>query len=227
VGDAFEVSDQITTMHIPTLRRCRRYRMGIAERSNKLAGKYGLPAEYEPKTGDTVVDIGANVGEFSLYCAQRGANVYAFEPDPKVARCLRKNVQAFALVRVLEQALWNMPKLLTFYCAYDTADSSLIAPSAPLNAVLQLNALPLDHVTDLARLEHIDLIKIDGEGAEPEILEGASQTLAKTTHVSVDCGPERMGESTNVQVRAILLRAGFTLRANRNPEEIFASRLAV
>jgi FkbM family methyltransferase len=223
-GDVFAVCDEVETMHIPTLRRCRRYRMGIADRSGKLAGKYGLPAEYEPKPGDTVVDIGANVGEFARYCAQRGASVYAFEPDPTVAKCLRRNVRTFALVRVLEQALWNVPKLLKFYCAYDTADSSLISPSAPLNSVLTLHALPLDQVAELAQLEHIDLIKIDGEGAEPEILEGARDTLAKTTHVSIDCGPERMGESTQVQVRKILRRAGFAIRKNRHPEEIFASR---
>jgi hypothetical protein len=128
---------------------------------------------------------------------------------------------------VLEQALWNVPKRLKFYSAFDTADSSLIPPSARLNSILRLNALPLDQVADLDYLDHIDLIKVDGEGAEPEILEGASRTLLKTTHVSIDCGPERMGESTHDQVREILLRLGFELRANQNPEEIFASRLAI
>lgn len=50
-------------------------------------------------TGDVVVDIGANIGVFTLYAAKQGAQVYAYEPVPPTYAVLQQNVEAHGLGR--------------------------------------------------------------------------------------------------------------------------------
>ncbi len=57
------------------------------------------------------------------------------------------------------------------------------------------------------------VLKVEGEGAEPEILEGATGLLPFIDYVTVDCGPERGRQEahTFVEVNALLVEAGFRL----------------
>ena len=59
----------------------------------------------------------------------------------------------------------------------------------------------------------IKLLKIDAEGAEPEILMGASKLLNKIKYITVDVGPERglLQESTDKETTEFLLNNDFTL----------------
>ena len=50
--------------------------------------------------GDTVFDIGANIGVFTLCAAQQGARVYAFEPVPSTFEVLQHNIQLHGFDRV-------------------------------------------------------------------------------------------------------------------------------
>ncbi len=56
-----------------------------------MAEKYVGRTGYVPRDGDIVVDIGAGIGEFTLWCAEAGARVVAFEPDPLAFACLERN----------------------------------------------------------------------------------------------------------------------------------------
>lgn len=46
------------------------------------------------RTGDRVVDVGVNQGFFTCYAARRGAQVFAFEPNPKAFQVLEKTLQS-------------------------------------------------------------------------------------------------------------------------------------
>ena len=72
----------------------------------------------------------------------------------------------------------------------------------------------LDDVSELPSTE-IKLIKIEAEGAEPEVLAGMPQTLKRTRFVAVDMGPERgiMQANTVVECSNFLNQTGFTMRA--------------
>ena len=56
---------------------------------------------YAPREGDIVIDVGAGIGEFTLWCADAGARVIAFEPDPLAFACLEKNTASLPSVRDL------------------------------------------------------------------------------------------------------------------------------
>jgi predicted RNA methylase len=69
------------------------------------ASQYGHGETYEIKAGDTVIDIGANCGEYAMFCASRGAEVYAVEADPCVFLPLVMNVRALPQVKPFNFAI--------------------------------------------------------------------------------------------------------------------------
>lgn len=221
------VADRDYELMLPTPRRIIRYRGGIAWRIARLVRRYGCPDFYEPQAGDTVVDVGSNIGEFSLYAVSKGAQAYAFEPDPSVYACLSHNLGRFPNAKGFQLALWNERTTLRFFSAADKADSSFFEPDSHVRAVIEMEAWPLDDIAEIAALERIDFLKIDGEGAEPEILQGAARTLQRTRRVSIDVGPERLGESTRDAVIEILEASGFTIIDHDSSCELFAENRSI
>jgi ABC-type phosphate transport system ATPase subunit len=70
-----------------------------------------------------------------------------------------------------------------------------------------VEAIRLDILMHKLGIDRIDFLKIDAEGAEPEVLDGVD--LSKVKKVAVDCAPERFGKSTVSKVVQILRTAGY------------------
>ncbi|MEM9571925.1 MAG: FkbM family methyltransferase [Pseudomonadota bacterium] len=208
--ELFKVTDTESSIYVARKHRVRLMNRGIVTRQKKLLTQY-LGDNFLIEEGDAVIDCGANVGEFSLACAQLGARVYAFEPDPVEFRALQAN--ASATVTSVNKALWHTDETLTFYDNNDSGDSSLI-DTGSASQTLQVEAIRLDSFAASQGLDQVALIKLEAEGAEPEVLEGARGVLSKTLNVAVDMGPERgvSQENTVTQVTNRLTDAGFKLR---------------
>lgn len=190
------------------------YIWGISHRLESLMSTYGLQKSDRIATA---IDVGANVGELSLGLCNAGAKVHAFEPDPAEFRSLRMNAGVgFDCHNV---ALWDENATLQFWLGNETGDSSLIQQKEGSPA-LTLDAVTLDSWMDAHLPEvHIDVLKVEAEGAEPEVLRGARETLRRTTRVVVDVGHERgfNRESTLEPVTAILTSNGFELMTVLSP----------
>ena len=197
-------------IHLVNPHRWRRYRRGIPRQLRRLARTYGATDHAKQFPGKLVLDIGANIGEFTLYARANGAQVIAIEPDRTNLKVLKKNV-GIEGVRIVEKALWKETTRLPLYSAPMDADSGLIA--APTCAeTYEVDAARLDDVTRELDAGEIFFIKGDAEGAEPEVLQGATATLARTHYISFDCGPERQGKSTADWSAIILEKAGFSVQ---------------
>jgi FkbM family methyltransferase len=198
---------------ISRLVRLPKYRNGINKRLLTLQQQY-LTSLLQIPGDEFVIDIGANIGEFGLFWRLKNYSVYAFEPDLIEFNALSKNLIGESNHNC---GLWNSTTTLTFYSANDSGDSSFIRP-ASFKSKVQLDVKKLD---DIEILGPIGLLKIEAEGAEPEILEGALNTLKKTRYVTVDVGLERgeSGESTLVDVCNIMFVNGFEL-VNFNPKRL-------
>lgn len=169
----------------------------------KLHQKYHLQYININKN-DLVIDIGANVGELSNYFSKLTKNIYAFEIEQKAIDCLRLNCSKNIQIKKL--AIWNHTGVLNFESLVNEASSSLLKPkkkNKDLN-IKKIKAITLDYFFLKNKIKNVRLIKIEAEGGEPEILEGATQVLKKTDYVSIDCGPERYGKTTFKQVFRIL-----------------------
>ena len=214
IHPAGEAGVYVVTDGADQLRICRRSRHnrskhGVARGVDKLAGEYGLGL-LGGLSGGLFVDCGANVGELGLWARARGMRYIAFEPEDLEARCCDLN-NFGGRPETLRKALWHTTTTLGFFSKAETADGSLIAPSAGA-ASRQIQAVRLDELlrpSDLSPGPAV--LKVEAEGAEPEVLAGAGNLLRAFDYVAVDCGPERGAEraDTFVETNTLLADAGF------------------
>ena len=200
-------------IHVSHPRRLGYYKDGARERIANLAREYCVDKE-TLAAGDLVVDVGAHSGEFGLWAEQFGAAYIGIEPDPVAFRALELNLPTQTAVNLAVGAQTGNSQ---FSLATSTGDSSLeISPS---KKSINVRVEPLDVVLEnLWPTGEIAVLKIEAEGFEPEVLEGALTTLARTRVITVDAGEEREGQSTAPQCLNILFENGFLL------EKVFLRR---
>jgi FkbM family methyltransferase len=169
------------------------------------------------RQGMQVLDIGANIGYFTLLFAKlvgRSGRVYAFEPDPTNFSLLTKNVAANEYTEIVdlhEIALYNDTSTLPLYlCETNCGDHRVYDPGRKCNCVV-IQAMPLDAV--LPCDHRIDFIKMDIQGCEYYALQGMKRLLASNPTVTIFLefwpkGLHLAGSSTS-QLFNLLLSNGF------------------
>jgi FkbM family methyltransferase len=210
-GAVIELSIGDERIALASIGRWSKYRQGVRAQLHRLAGRYGLLGLEKAIAGGTVIDIGANIGELGLFCNALGCRVLAIEPDPINFDALTANARGTS-IEPANLALWDTETELTFYSAVARADSSLIKP-ADFERSFAVRTKTLDGFASESGVDRAVLLKMDAEGAEPEVLRGGRETLLRTRFVTIDCGPERMGERTFDACRDILQGLGFETRA--------------
>jgi FkbM family methyltransferase len=135
---------------------------------------------------DVFVDVGANQGIFTLVGATRNSQlrIFSFEPNPNVHALLRTNVAINDLtnrVTVRSDAVSDRPGEVAFH-----------VPPSPFSAIGALadvafrdddgitTTVPAVRLDDVLATEDVDVIKIDVEGAEARVIEGAQALLRRT-----------------------------------------------
>jgi len=203
-----------STADAPLLFRGVAYTVGRAPEDlmvfNEIYGEhdYDLLDDFIPSRGSTVLDIGANIGLFAVLQAQRGAQVYACEPNPD---CFRR------LVRTLERN--GLTHRVTVRCcavgavagtgSLSVSDQITVGGRVITDVIAgcTIPILPLDQIVDEARLGTIDLLKIDVEGYEVEVLRGAQRSLTQVERLIV----EYHGRDMLEQTLPIIERQGFVV----------------
>ncbi len=196
-------------LYISRTSRLYYYTSGILARINNLQNEYLVrDFNYKFDTDDYLIDIGANIGEFTLGFTKNNniSNVIMIEPDPTEFNILKKQFNKTDLNKtLLNIALSDKNKdSLKFYLNNETGDSSMDNISE--NFIL-IKTLSLDHI--LKEINSIGLIKLEAEGHEPMILKGCNESFKKIKFFTVDVGPELNGKSTYSEVNTILVNNGF------------------
>lgn len=156
--------------------------------------------------GAIVLDVGANIGAHTVPLAQLvGATgvVVAFEPQPTLHRILCANL-----------VLNSIPNVLTYAMALGNSEGECIIPlldySQPNNfggigmdMVEEGEAVPLGKLDDF-NLERLDFLKVDVEGFESKVLEGAAETIER-------CRPIMYIENDRVDRSAELIQRLFDM----------------
>jgi FkbM family methyltransferase len=139
-------------------------------------------------SGDTFIDVGANIGDWTLPAAKLvgpTGRVLAFEPVPHIAGALRKSAWAnrFAQVRVFEAALSDHAGEVDFSVEKENSGGSRLGrmPDDPGRTFSghRVKVTTLDDVVGAEGLKAVALVKIDVEGFEAEVLQGATRMLAQ------------------------------------------------
>lgn len=193
--------------------RVRRYLYrGVNHRFEKLLRDYLGNGLIKIPDGARIINFGANIGEVALALTRKGAKVLAIEPDPNVLPALRANARG-RLIDIAEVAAWKEDTQLTLYLASERADTSVIDNVGPQ---VQVPGRKIDTLLCERGVYDVYLIVGDAEGGEPEVLEGARETLKRTRYVSIRVSPERHGASSEGLCRDVLVRAGFEIVSCEN-----------
>ncbi len=135
--------------------------------------------------GDTVVDVGANLGFVTAMLASLVGNagtVIALEPSPSTYRKLVKTVAANDLSQVLPLNIGAGEKRATLELVDVSRESGnrTLVPNAPHAAARseRVDVIPLDELPEL-RDRRVALLKIDTEGFEAQVLRGAQALLTR------------------------------------------------
>lgn len=203
----FEVSAGSESRFASVNSRVLSYIDGFEARANYIGSTYMLPL-VPLKAGDLVVDCGANMGDLDYFLMRNtpGVRYLGFEPNPHDFTCLVHNVGEDKSRNI---GLWNEIGSIPFYVNDEFASSSFIEPPEYTNII----NIPAATLSDQFPTEKIRLLKLEAEGAEPEVLQGASGVLNRIDYISADVGPERgvAEEDTRDFVVNFLSNAGFEL----------------
>lgn len=175
------------------------------------------------KKGDTVIDLGANIGYFTLLASKLvGANgkVFAFEPAPKNFEYLIKNIELndYKNIVAIQKAVSNHNGKTKLYLSpYDSGHHTI-------NRSDGIEAYRLGRAGDVVSIDietvtlddylkdkgyKVDVMKIDIEGAEPLAFDGMRKTLSKNQNIKIflEFFPlliEKMGNSPKEFIELLL-----------------------
>jgi FkbM family methyltransferase len=196
-----------------------------------------VDARYEPnemyavsrllRPGMTAVDVGANAGVFTLMAAKLvspSGTVHAFEPSPRDRDRLRANLAANNLVNVTVHpvALGRAAgKAVLAVSGAEHPGHNTIGgfaysdDDAPYS--LEVEVATLDEIAAAQKLDRLDLLKIDVEGSETAVLQGAEESLRRFRPVIVVEGQDASLQQQGSSVTELLQ----VLRANDYEVKVF------
>ncbi|MGY5148935.1 MAG: FkbM family methyltransferase [Candidatus Nitrosopumilus sp. bin_68KS] len=135
-----------------------------------LIEEYKRP-NFEIKSNDVVIDVGAHIGLFTLYASQYCTQglVYSYEPVKENYELLVENTKLNDLkhVRTFNTAVSNSNQPITLFINNDESGHSMFSQSSQSVSV---DSISLKKIFDVNKIEQCNFLKLDCEGAEYEIL---------------------------------------------------------
>lgn len=135
--------------------------------------------------GDVVLDIGSNCGFYSVLSShlvgERGS-VHAFEPTPDIYRVLKKNTEKLSNVYPKQVAVFNIDGQANFSInpIHHVANSIISSSSHPSLKTIKVPSVSLDTYCQEFNIRP-SFIKLDVEGAEEVVVQGAKSILSRTS----------------------------------------------
>lgn len=132
--------------------------------------------------GKVFIDVGANFGVYTLVASKlvgKSGRVLAFEPTAQSFEILRQNIELnhFSNVRTYQVALAQEGSKAWLYYGWDPVGNSLGKDPLHGNEGEEVQTEALDKLVEENGIDHVDVIKIDVEGAEELVLRGAVRCL--------------------------------------------------
>jgi len=173
----------------------------------------------------TVIDVGANKGQFTVACMKRFARprVHAFEPLPEAFHALVAATKKFAEVSSYNTAIGERNGSVPFHVGSDIQSSSIFSqnrelgdsfPGVAVTRTVDIEMRTLDTSLQGADLHSPVLLKLDVQGYEAKVIEGARGVLELVDFVVAETSfaPLYEGESTFLTLVELLQGRGFDFR---------------
>lgn len=155
------------------------YQVGMAEK--KLIQ---WVHEYMISSDKAFVDIGAHVGTYTWTCGKKASHTYSFECSPKTFCYLAANVALHHIeynVSLFQCALGDKEKEVEYIIRSEDGGGNGVKPLSSVDQYYKTIKIPMKTL-DSFGLSNIGFIKIDVEGCEKEVIEGARETLTRNNY---------------------------------------------
>jgi len=137
---------------------------------------------FVPEPHDTIVDVGAHLGEYTIPCAKLATRVISIEPNVDVLEVLKENIRVNALSNVVtvNKAVYDSHGYRSLNLFEDrTGMSSIVIDQYERKMkTLEVEADTLDNILSVLQIDKVDWIKVDVEGAEVNVLRGAKRIIS-------------------------------------------------
>ena len=149
---------------------------------------------FTPKQGDIVVDIGANIGRYTIIGSKRvgtQGKVVAIEAHPGNFEMLNRNIKLNQLTNVipLNYAAYSKETKIRLYVPDEESGYTIYHTLMERTGkkFVEVNANTLDYLLQLNQIkqEQVKWIKIDVEGAELDVLKGSTNVLSKSKDIAL------------------------------------------
>lgn len=123
---------------------------------------------FDGKKDLTILDAGANVGIFSVFCSPSSKKIYAIEPTSSHFNILKEVVQPFTNIHPINCAVWKEDEEIRFYIVdHNTTSNSAVSTT---NNFINVKGQKIQTIIKENNIDHLDLIKMDIEGSEFEVI---------------------------------------------------------
>jgi len=154
----------------------RRYLLGVHESGTTALCKRVI------QKGDTVLDMGAELGYFSLLFSKlvgQDGRVVSFESDPYCLKKLRANISrnGYENITVVDKAVSGNSGKTRFFVANDKGTSSLFFPNELGGEWVDVECITVDDYLESGHVKPVSFFKMDVEGAEDGVFKGMSRMV--------------------------------------------------
>ena len=185
--------------------------------------KYIYNGEYQkvmPRSGDIVVEAGVYLGRDTATFSKFAKRVIAFEPSPRNYNVAKKNLRKFENIDIINKGLWNKKDVLEIKYGGGSHDDGFLKPDDDSKKrVKNIPVNTLEGYSKKLEIGHVDFVKIEAEGAEPEVIEGMGELRPRSIVVNAD--EERDGQATGAKVMELLQQMGYKLVAMKDGHILF------
>jgi len=194
--------------------------------------EYALPRYRGPQRPRVVLDIGANVGLFSLYMKvlDPEAVVHCYEPAPATVALLQKNVGQLPAVQIHPYALAALAGRAAMHLhRANTGQHSLrkIEPSDQYGDDVEIDCHDAAEEFDRLNAERIDVLKIDTEGCEIDILKCLGPRIEQVDCVLLEYHSEADRRRIDQYLASFLLYSARSSRIGRGTLKYVHRRLVL
>ena len=177
----------------------------------------------------TIIDIGANRGQFSLVARHcfKDAQIFAFEPLPQPFKVLQNIFAHDHMITLYQMAIGSASISQQMHISQRDDSSSLLPitelqnkafPGTKEKAIINVDVKPLDSILNKKGVKYPALLKIDVQGYELEVLKGCKNILSLLTYVYVECSYQELyqGQPLANEIISFLNKQGFDLKGVYN-----------
>jgi FkbM family methyltransferase len=180
----------------------------------------------------TIIDVGANVGFFSLFAASKWrGEVFAYEPVQANYEEMVSNVKAnpHLIINCRRMAVSGASGAIEIFVdpATTLTTTATVCPSERKTwKAEEVKAVTLLDIFERERLETVDLLKMDCEGSEFSILYQTSpETLRRISQMAIEVHGNSDADNHNSEaLQKFLTTAGFAVRSNKRGTYLWARR---